>query len=60
MLSKAGIANIKAEIEKLRESLGVCTDTGVRSLIKALIEQQKQKLESERDSKSQLTDRSEG
>jgi hypothetical protein len=60
MLSKAGIANIKAEIEKLRESLDVCTDTGLRSFIKALIEQQKQKLDFDRDSKSQPTDRSEG
>ena len=50
MLSQTEIANIKAEISKLRESLNVCTDTGVRSLIKALIEQKEQKLESERDS----------
>lgn len=60
MLSQTGIANIKAEIEKPRESLDDCTDTGVRSFIKAMIEQQKEKLESERDSKSQLTDKSEG
>ena len=51
MRSQVEIANIKAEIEKLRQSLAVCTDTGVRQLMKALIEQHEQKLESERDAK---------
>jgi hypothetical protein len=29
MLSQAEIADIKGEIEKLKENLGVCTDTGL-------------------------------
>jgi hypothetical protein len=51
MRSQAEIASIKAEIEKLRESLAVCIDTGIRQSLTALIEQHEQKLESERDAK---------
>jgi hypothetical protein len=60
MLSREKIAKIRLEIEKLRESLDGCVDTGLRQLIEALIEQQEPTLESERDSKSQPTDRSKG
>jgi hypothetical protein len=51
MLSLEEIEKIKFEIQKLRESLAVCTDAGLKKMIEAVIEQHEQKLESERDAK---------
>jgi hypothetical protein len=51
MLSPEEIEKIKFEIQKLRESLAVCPDTGLKKMIEAVIEQHEQKLESERDAK---------
>jgi hypothetical protein len=51
MLSREQIATIQFEIEKLRQDLDNCTDSGLKKVIRSMIEQQKQKLESERDSK---------
>jgi hypothetical protein len=51
MLSPEEIATIKTGIEKLKRDLDVCTDVGLRKLLETLIEQQEQKLQSERASK---------
>jgi hypothetical protein len=44
MLSRAEIAKIKAEIEALEKARENCTDSGIRKLIDAWIEEQKKKL----------------
>jgi len=46
MLSPAETAKIKADIERLEKARDQCTDTGIRKLIEAWIEEQKQKLAS--------------
>jgi hypothetical protein len=44
MLSRADIARIKADIEKLEKSRDSCADSGIRKQIELWIEQQKKNL----------------
>jgi hypothetical protein len=51
MLSRGEIAKIRADIESLEKARDQCADTGIRKLIEARIEEQKQKLASGKNSK---------
>jgi hypothetical protein len=52
MLSRVEIATIKTELERLEENRQQCTDGGIRRVIDAWINEQREKLRS--DSNSQL------
>jgi hypothetical protein len=51
MLSPGEIAKIKADIARLEKARDACADTGIRKLIEAWIEEQKQKLASRKNPK---------
>ncbi len=51
MLSPAEMAKIKADIERLEKARDECIDTGIRKLIEAWIEEQKQKVVSGKSTK---------
>ena len=51
MLSRGGVAMIRAEIERLEKALKECSDGGIRERIKAWIEEEKKKLMAGEDSK---------
>ena len=47
MLSRGEVAIIRAEIERLEKALKECTDGGIQDRIKAWIEEEKKKLDSD-------------
>jgi hypothetical protein len=54
MLSPGEIAKIRTDIERLERARDQCADTGIRNLIEAWIEEQKQKLASAKNPKRLL------